>query len=139
MILSVLWQPYAPDGRDTYCFGPSSTARPKHIRCQRGAAPPQENEGRRCAAATPLAERGRATDVVLRRPEEGLRVRRAERHENQTGARDATRSVGESAASAINAVRRDECKFGDLSRADRSANPTSSRESEYKFATCRGG
>ena len=79
--------PMRTDGRDTYCFGPSSSSETQThqmpARRGTGARASGKRGRRRAGGGTARAERGRAADVVepLRRPEEGLRVRRAERHE----------------------------------------------------------
>ena len=76
--------PMRTDGRDTYCFGPSSSSETQthQMPARRGTASGKRGR-RRAGSGTARAERRRAADVVepLRRPEEGLRVRRAERHE----------------------------------------------------------
>ena len=88
--------PMRTDGHDTYCFGPSSTSETQthQMPARRGTA--SGKRGRRAGGSTARAERGRAADAVepLRRVEEGLRVRRAERHEQsglQVWGRDAQR------------------------------------------------
>ena len=74
--------PMRTDGRDTYCFGPSSTAETQthQMPARRGTVSGKRGR-RRAGGGTARAERRRAAAVVepLRRPEEGLRVRRAER------------------------------------------------------------
>ena len=74
--------PMRTDGRDTYCFGPSSSSETQthQMPARRGTASGKRGR-RRAGSGTARAERRRAADVVepLRRPEEGLRVRRAER------------------------------------------------------------
>ena len=146
--------PMRTDGRDTYCFGPPSTSETQTdqmpARRGTGARASGKRGRRRAGGGTARAERGRAADAVvepLRRPEEGLRVRRAERHE-QSGLQvrrcDAQRRAA-ARSSAINAVtgETDAYKFGDLSRwLDRSAKAKVNEitgESEQNLATCRGG
>ena len=81
--------------------------RPKHIRCQRGAAPPQENEGD-AAAAAPLARSEDAPPTssnpfaALKKGFESAVQSATNNPDYKFG--DATRSVGRGAASAINAV-----------------------------------
>ena len=81
--------------------------RPKHIRCQRGAAPPQENEGD-AAAAAPLARSEDAPPpsanpfAALKKGFESAVQSATNNPDYKFG--DATRSVGRGAASAINAV-----------------------------------
>ena len=81
--------------------------RPKHIRCQRGAAPPQENEGD-AAPAAPLARSEDAPPTpsnpfaALKKGFESAVQSATNNPDYKFG--DATRSVGRGAASAINAV-----------------------------------
>jgi len=115
--------------------------RPKHIRCQRGAASPQENEDAAPAAA-PLARSEDAPPpsanpfAALKKGFESAVQSATNNPDYKFG--DATRSVGRGAASAINAVTgKDSYEFGDLSRwLDRSAKAKVNEltgESEYKF------
>ena len=81
--------------------------RPKHIRCQRGAAPPQENEGD-AAAAAPLARSEDAPPpssnpfAALKKGFESAVQSATGNAEYQFG--DATKWVGGKAAGAINEV-----------------------------------
>ena len=113
--------------------------RPKHIRCQHAAAPPQENEG---DAAAPLARSEDAPPTssnpfaALKKGFESAVQSATNNPDYKFG--DATRSVGRGAASAINAVTgKDSYEFGDLSRwLDRSAKAKVNEitgEAEYKF------
>ena len=122
--------------------GLQAPPRPKHIRCQRGAAPPQENEGDAAPAAAPLARSEDAPPTssnpfaALKKGFESAVQSATNNPDYKFG--DATRSVGRGAASAINAVTGEtEYKFGDLSRwLDRSAKARVNEltgESEYKF------
>jgi hypothetical protein len=122
--------------------GLQAPPRPKHIRCQRGAAPPQENEGDAAPAAAPLARSEDAPPTssnpfaALKKGFESAVQSATNNPDYKFG--DATRSVGRGAASAINAVTGEsEYKFGDLSRwLDRSAKAKVNEltgESEYKF------
>ena len=116
--------------------------RPKHIRCQRGAASPQENEGN-AAPAAPLARSEDAPPTPSSNPFAALKKGFESAVQSATNNPDykfgdATRSVGRGAASAINAVTgKDSYEFGDLSRwLDRSAKAKVNEltgESEYKF------
>ena len=85
--------------------------RPKPIRCQRGAAPapaPQENEGDAAPAAAPLARSEDAPPTssnpfaALKKGFESAVQSATNNPDYKFG--DATRSVGQGAASAINAV-----------------------------------
>ena len=82
--------------------------RPKHIRCQRGAASPQENEGDAARAAAPLARSEDAAPTsanpfaALKKGFESAVQSATNNPDYKFG--DATRSVGRGAASAINAV-----------------------------------
>ena len=78
--------PMRTDGRDTYCFGPSSSSETQThqmpARRGTGARASGKRGRRRAGGGTARAERGCAAAAVvepLRRPEEGLRVRRAVR------------------------------------------------------------
>ena len=84
------------------------TPRPKHIRCQHAAAPPQENEGDAAPAAAPLARSEDAPPpssnpfAALKKGFESAVQTATGNAEYQFG--DATKWVGGKAAGAINEV-----------------------------------
>ena len=86
--------------------------RPKHIRCQRGAAPapaPQENEGDAAPAAAPLARSEDAPPTPSSNPFAALKKGFESAVQTATGNAeyqfgDATKWVGGKAAGAINEV-----------------------------------
>ena len=92
--------------------GLQAPQRPKHIRCQRGAAPapaPQENEGDAAPAAAPLARSEDAPPTPSSNPFAALKKGFESAVQTATGNSeyqfgDATKWVGGKAAGAINEV-----------------------------------
>ena len=92
--------------------GLQAPQRPKHIRCQRGAAPapaPQENEGDAAPAAAPLARSEDAPPPPWSNPFDSLKKGFESAVQTATGNEeyqfgDATKWVGETVAGAIEEV-----------------------------------